>query len=900
MKDWYRRDCPDTLHALQVDPQQGLEQQAVAERLQAYGYNELAAKHKKGVLRILGNQLKEVLVVILLAAAAINGLLLHEYLDTAVILVIVVINTLLGFWQEYKADKALAALKKMSEPAARVRRGGVVREIPVRELVPGDILLIQAGNIIPADARLIVSAGLRVRESTLTGESVPVEKDHAFIANDEPAIADRVNMVFRGTTAVLGRGEAVVTATGMRTELGKIASMLEQVKEEPTPLQKRLEQLGYVLALSAVVLILLVAAVSFLNRQDVVITIKTSVSMAVAAIPEGLPAVVTISLALGARKLFRRKSLIRNLPSVETLGSVTVICSDKTGTLTQNKMTVTTLVCGDKEVALEEIRPGNIITSDPHPALLLMGGCLCNDAEMRSDNNEPGADGDPTETALVSAAFKAGLDKTDLERLFPRRDELPFSSERKRMTTVHDMPQASAWDTVFRTVFPGLHPARFALTKGAVDELLEVCAYTLSRGKLHPLTDTEKQKLLAHNRTLAGRGMRIIGVAVKPLKTRRGRISAHAEQDLIFIGMTAMIDPVRREVKKAVQTCRKAGIRPVMITGDHPATALAIAKQLGITRENTCINGRDLERLNPEELADLAQSVSVYARVNPEHKTRLVDALQSRGQVVAMTGDGVNDAPALKAADIGVAMGITGTDVSKQAADMVLLDDNFATIVNAVREGRTIYDNIKRFIRYILSGNIGEILVMLFGPLFGLALPLLPLQILWINLVTDGAPAVAMGYEPPERDVMQRPPFYRGESVFAGGTGRQIIWTGIFMALICLGLGLFFALSGAAEEKWRTVIFTTVTLCQLQLALGVRSSQTSILKLNPFSNIPLAVSIAVTFLLQLMLIYLPFFQLIFKTVSLSSAELGLCVAASLLVLFGVEVEKVVLRKKKVA
>ncbi len=898
MNDWYRTDCPHTLHALQVDPQQGLGHEAIAERLQTYGYNELAAKHKRNALRILGDQLRQVLVIILLAAAAINGLLLHEYLDTAVILVIVVLNTLLGFWQEYKADKALAALKKLAEPAVKVRRGGVTREIPAKELVPGDILLIQAGNIIPADARLIASFGLRVRESTLTGESVPVEKDHAFTAPGELILADRANMVFRGTTAVLGRGEAVVTVTGMHTELGKIASMLEQVKEEPTPLQKRLGQLGYVLALSAVVLILLVAAVSFLNRQDVIITVKTAISMAVAAIPEGLPAVVTISLALGARKLFRRNSLIRNLPSVETLGSVTVICSDKTGTLTQNKMTVTALVTGDREVALEGLRPGNIIKSNPHLALLLMGGALCNDAEIHTDSAEPDADGDPTETALAFAAHKAGLDKAELERLFPRRDELAFSSERKRMTTVHDIPPASTWDAVFRTVFPDGHPVRFALTKGAVDELLDVCTYILSRGKLLPLTDADKWKLLTHNRSLADRGMRIIGMAVKPLKTRRGRISVRTERDLIFIGMSAMIDPVRREVKTAVQTCRKAGIRPVMITGDHPATALAVAKQLGITRDNTYVSGRDLERLNAEELADTAQTVSVYARVNPEHKTRLVDALQSRGQVVAMTGDGVNDAPALKAADIGVAMGITGTDVSKQAADMVLLDDNFATIVNAVREGRTIYDNIKRFIRYILSGNLGEILVMLFGPLLGLALPLLPLQILWINLVTDGAPAVAMGYEPAEQGVMQRPPFRRGESMFTRGTGRQIIWTGIFMAVACLGLGLFFALSGAAEEKWRTVIFTTVTLCQLQLALGVRSSHTSIFKLSPSSNIPLAVSVAATFVLQLLLIYLPFFQLIFKTVPLSPAELGLCLTASLLILLGVEVEKTVLRKKK--
>jgi len=900
MTDWHTTDHVQALHALEVTPERGLSSSAAAARLQQYGSNELKEKNRKSAVRILLEQLKGVLVIILLAAAFINGAILHEYLDMAVILVIVVLNTLLGFWQEYKAEEALAALKKLAAPNVRVRRDGAVREISAKELVPGDILIIETGNIIPADARLILTAGLRVQESTLTGESEPVEKDHTFTPTDDCVPADRKNMVFMGTVVTMGRAEAVVTATGMHTELGKIASMLAEVKEDQTPLQKRLAKLGFVLALSAVLLILIVAAVSFLNNPDIVITIKTAISMAVAAIPEGLPAVVTISLALGARKLFRKNSLIRNLPSVETLGSVTVICSDKTGTLTRNKMTVTKLAFAGKAYTIEELAKKNIISARPYAALQLLGGSLCNDTAVNTEKNEPALTGDPTETALAAAGIKAGLVKPELEALFPRVDELPFTSERKCMTTVHKYTGPSAWDKPFDTLFGNHDAGYFAVTKGAVDALLEKCASVFKGGKTVELDDRLKQELQAQNRGLAADGMRVIGVALRPLKKKRAKISESIERGLVFIGMSGMIDPVRPEIKKAVSTCKKAGIRPIMITGDHPLTAVAIARKIGIIRDNTYLSGSELSRMNEDELLEVCKSVSVYARVNPEHKTRLVDALQKQGQVVAMTGDGVNDAPALKSADIGVAMGIAGTDVSKQAADMVLLDDNFATIVGAVKEGRTIYDNIKRFIRYILSGNIGEILVMLFGPLLGLPLPLLPLQILWINLVTDGAPAVAMGYELPEKNTMDRPPYLPQESVFARGTGRQILWGGVFIALVSLGTGLLYALGGAAEQTWRTVIFTTLTLCQLMLALGVRSTHTSILALNPFSNLPLLLAVAVTFLLQLLLIYVPFLQIVFKTAPLSPGQLGACIGAGLLVLAGVEIEKAVAGRKKVA
>lgn len=900
MKHLYKKDAAHTLHTLQVAADKGLDREAAITRREQYGSNELVEKDKKGALRILFDQLKEVMVIILLVAALFNGAVLHEYLDTIVILIIVVLNTLLGFWQEYKAEEALAALKKLVVPHVRVRRNGVVREISSKELVPGDIILIEAGNIVPADARLISSANLRVQEATLTGESEPVTKDHSFVAKKNIEIADRKNMLFMGTIITYGRGQAVVTATGMQTELGKIAYMLQEVKEEQTPLQKRLSKLGYVLALSAVLLILIVASVSFITNQDLILTIKTAISMAVAAIPEGLPAVVTIALALGARKLFIHKSLIRNLPSVETLGSVTVICSDKTGTLTQNKMSVTKVALAHKTISVDKLNSQNILHNQADAGLLLLAGTLCNDSTVTQEKNKFHTTGDPTESALAVAGFEAGFIKHETEDILPRTGELPFSSKRKRMTTVHKILPSTQFDKLFAPLLKTSKMELLAFTKGAVDSLLDISTHVLVGKDVVMLTPEYKQKLSKYNRKFAGLSMRVIGAACKPIKNKKVKISENLENDLIFIGMAAMIDPVRPEIKKAVRTCKKAGIRPIMITGDHPLTALAIAKQVDISRDESYLTGADLSRLSMKELTQVVKTVSVYARVSPEHKMKLVDALQSEGHIVAMTGDGVNDAPALKSADIGVAMGITGTDVSKQASDMVLLDDNFATIVRAVKEGRTIYDNIKRFIRYILTGNVGEILVMLFGPLLGLPLPLLPLQILWINLVTDGAPAVAMGYEQPEPDTMNRPPYSPRESVFARGVGRQVVWVGFLVAVISLSVGLIFALNGRAPETWRTMIFSTLTFCQLQLAFSVRSTKTSIFRLNLFSNLPLIIAIVSTFILQLLLIYLPYLQTIFRTVPLSIQELAVCIGASFLIIIGVEIEKVVLQKNKVA
>jgi Ca2+-transporting ATPase len=897
MKHLYKKDAAHALRALQVEADNGLNDAEALKRKEKYGSNELVEKDKKSALRILFDQLKEVMVIILLAAAVINGVFLNEYVDTIVILIIVVLNTLLGFWQEYKAEEALAALKKLAVPHVRVRRNGVVKEISSKELVPGDIILVEAGNIIPADARLITSANLRAQEATLTGESESVQKDHSFAAKKDLEIADQKNMLFMGTIITFGRGEAVVTATGMLTELGKIATMLQEVKEEQTPLQKRLSKLGYVLALSAVLLILVVASISFLNNQDPVITLKTAISMAVAAIPEGLPAVVTIALALGARKLFIHKSLIRNLPSVETLGSVTVICSDKTGTLTQNKMTVTKIALIHRTINIDKLTSANILHKQTDAGLLLLAGTVCNDSTVAKEKDKFHTTGDPTESALAVAGYEAGIIKDETESVLPRESELPFSSERKRMTTLHKILPQAQFDPLFAPLLKTIKTNLISFTKGAVDSLLEISTHVLEGKDVVPLTTEYKQKLLKHNQKFAGQGMRVIGTACKPIKNKKVKITEKIENDLIFIGMAAMIDPVRLEIKSAVRTCKKAGIRPIMITGDHPLTALAIAKQVDITRDESYLTGTDLSRLSVEELKQVIKTVSVYARVSPEHKMKLVDALQSEGHIVAMTGDGVNDAPALKSADIGVAMGITGTDVSKQASDMVLLDDNFATIVDAVKEGRTIYDNIKRFIRYILTGNVGEILVMLFGPLLGLPLPLLPLQILWINLVTDGAPAVAMGYELPEQDTMNRPPYSPRESVFARGVGRQIIWAGILVAALSLGVGLIFAYNGAEEATWRTMIFSTLTFCQLQLALSVRSTKTSIFKLNFFANIPLVIAVLSTFVLQLLLIYIPYLQTIFKTTPLHIYELMVCIGASLLIIIGVEIEKRILQKK---
>lgn len=899
--EFYKKNIDKTIEELSTTKETGLSHKEAVSRLLKQGKNELVEKGQKGFLSILFDQVKEVMVVILFVAAVLS-LLLHEIVDAVVIFIIIILNTILGFWQEFKAEKAIAALKKLAVPYVRVRRDGKVQEISATDLVSGDIILMESGNIVPADARLIESANLRVQESTLTGESEPVEKSSSTVLLKNVPIGDRKNMVYMGTIVTFGRAEAVVTATGMKTELGKIATMLQEVEEEQTPLQKRLAKLGGVLAAAALILIIIVSGISALRQETAKVMFMTAISMAVAAIPEGLPAVVTIALALGARKMLRKKSLIRNLPSVETLGSVTIICSDKTGTLTQNRMTVTEAVLPGKIYPMEEAvkaagRDGEEIS------LLLACGALCNDAvltfhkDFAVDRVKDAFDlvGDPTEGALVVAAEKVNINKQEMEKLFPRVAEYPFSSDRKRMSTVHT--PIAGLDPRLKKIFnPVLVPGKsIVITKGSVDGLLTISSRYLNRGKVEDLQPEMREKILKQNAGLAGNGIRVLGIAVKPIEQDEIADSSRFEQNLIFIGMTGMIDPVRPEAIDAVLTCKKAGIKPVMITGDHPLTALHIAKELGITEKDECITGQQLSEMNFIDLEKIAGEVSVYARVSPEHKMKLIDALQNRGNIVAMTGDGVNDAPALKSADIGVSMGITGTDVAKQSSDMVLLDDNFATIVTAVNEGRTIYDNIKKFIKYILTGNTGEIIVMLFGPLLGMPLPLLPIQILWINLVTDGAPGIALGYELPEKDTMERPPYKPKESLFARGVGRQIIWVGFLVAFLSLAVGYYFYTTFGENSPWQTMVFTTLTFCQMMYALCVRFNRASVFTRNPFTNPALVIAVLSTLGLQFMLIYVPFFQGIFKTVALSLQQLVICFAASVVIILAVETEKLVFR-----
>ena len=821
--------------------------------------------------------------------------------DTIAILIVVALNSALGVVHEHRAERAMAMLKRLAVPIVKVRRDGQVREVPSRELVPGDIVLLEAGNVVPADCRLLESANLRAQESSLTGESEPVEKASRVVADPDVPIGDRLNMVYSGTIIIHGRGQAVVVATGMRTELGRIAELIQTVDREPTPLQRRLDQLGRVLAILAVVLVAIIFAEGVMRGETLRLMFLTAVSMAVAAVPEGLPAVVAIALALGAQRMLKRHVVIRKLLAVETLGSVTVICSDKTGTLTENRMTVTVLDVAGQRLDVKqplhgaspagEMEPGRAIVpgDDSALTLLLVGGALCNDAVLVPQPEQPRhfhTIGDPTEGALVMAAARFHLRKPDLELVFPRVAEAPFSSDRRRMTTVHEMPATSIpaapgmeplWEHG-----PVLSPRRYlAFTKGAAEPLTQISGSIWTGGRIAPMTDQWRSRVMqAHNR-LAQDGYRVLGVAFKLLaEAPVGDVTA-IEQDLVFVGLVGMNDPPRPEVRQAVATCRDAGIRAVMITGDHPLTARYVARQLGISGDEAgIVTGQDLGRMSDAELRDTVSRTSVFARVSPEHKLQIVQALQAQGQVVAMTGDGVNDAPALRRADIGVAMGITGTEVSKEAADMVLSDDNFATIVAAVEEGRVIYDNIRKFIKYLLTSNTGELWVMLIAPFLGMPLPLLPLQILWINLVTDGLPALALSVEPAERQAMQRAPVSPTENILGGGLLGQIAWGGLVLGLTPLGMGFYYLRMG--HEGWQTMVFTTLPLSQLAYVLAVRSRRDSFFRIGALTNAPLALTVAMTFLLQMMVTYTPFWQDLLSTRALTGEELAVSLSLATL------------------
>ncbi|MFP4101174.1 cation-translocating P-type ATPase [Coleofasciculus sp.] len=920
MTTWYTLNLVDVLKQLNTDAAIGLSENEARQRQDIYGLNQLTDRPLESPWKILWEQFTETVVVVLIVAAVVSAVL-GEYKDAIAIFAIVVFNAILGFRQEYQAERAIAALKKLAVPTVKVRRDGILEQLSARELVPGDIVLLESGNLVPADCRLLESSNLRTSEASLTGESEPIDKFAQRIATANLPLAERQNMAYMGTVISYGRALAVVTETGMKTELGQIATAIQGIEREATPLQQRLDQLGWILAIAIVILVLVIFGLGLLQGESVRLMFLMAVSLAVAAIPEGLPAVVTIALALGAQRMLKQRALIRKLPAVETLGSVTTICSDKTGTLTQNRMTVTRLdVIGHQiELTMPELdelmmpseknEQSQRLKAEPTTALLLTAATLCNDAiaEFHLEQSNPiQVLGDPTETALIVAATRFGLWKTDIEHVFERITEVPFDAERKRMTTVHQLPTTAdkcpeelSWLKPWELLFN--HTPYIAFTKGAVDSLLEISTQVWFDEQITPLNNSWYEKLSHANNQLAENGIRVLGIAVRPIDSHilatlpLERHEDILEKDLIFIGMIGMIDPPRPEVKQAVLTCQKAGIRPIMITGDHPLTARHIASEVGISTNGLMLTGQDMAKLSVSELTEKVDEVSVYARVSPQNKLEIVQALQNRGQIVAMTGDGVNDAPALKKAEIGVAMGLTGTDVAKEAADMVLLDDNFATIVAATQEGRVIYDNVRKFIKYTLTGNCGELWVIILAPFLGMPLPLLPLQILWINLLADGLLALALGVEPAEPNIMSRPPHNPQESVFSRGVGRDIVWIGLLLGLVLLVVDYHYWFTGQAA--WQTMVFSILAFSRIGLAQSMRSERESIFRLNLLSNKPLLGAVVLTFLLQLAVVYVPFLQDIFNTTGLSLYDLGISLAMSTIVIWAMELDKGLRRYK---
>lgn len=898
---WHHDDVATSLAALATTTN-GLSDAVAAERRGQVGLNELREQQARQPLRMLLEQFTNVMVLILLAAALLS-LFLDKLLEAGAIFAIVGLFALLGFFQEYRAERAITALKRLTVPTVRTYRNGQLVELSARDLVPGDVILLEAGNLVPADLRIIESANLRIQEAALTGESLPTSKQSEPLAQLEVPLAERRNMGYMGTMVSYGRGRAVVVATGMRTELGKIANLLQQVSHAPTPLQQRLDRVGKQLAIAGIVVALLILVVGIAMGESPGVMILTSISVAVAVIPEGLPAVVTFTLALGGQRMLRRHALIRKLPAVETLGSVTVICSDKTGTLTENRMTVTRIVAAEtEEGSALSVQPSHesqkLDLKDYNQAhgLLLAAGVLCNDAEL---SIRPGTDGysmlgDPTEGALLVAAARAGLLKAELQQALPRVGELPFDSERKRMTTLHtrdggalDQRLALAWGQ--KGFMASVE--QLAITKGAVDGLLEITSQVWANGRAEELDEAWRAKILAENSTLASNGMRVLGMAFRPLPAATA--TELIERELIFLGLVAMIDPPRPEVAAAVATCRVAGIRPLMITGDHPLTASYIARELGITQDGVVVTGAELDGVSDAALPKLVARSNVFARVSPEHKLKIVAALRSQGHVVAMTGDGVNDAPALKQADIGVAMGITGTDVAREASDIVLRDDNFATIVAAVEEGRVIYDNLRRFVKFAVAGNIGKVVVMLFWPILlsvsGLPsvtmIALLPLQLLWLNLMTDGLLGLSMGFEPAERGVMQRPPHRPSDGIFAGGMAWQTIWVGILIGLLSLGAGGWYYWQGLSQ--WQTVMVTSLAFLQVFQALATRSNSASLWSIGIFSNRVMWTIIMLVVGLQLLALYTPL-SIFLGMQALTIFDLLLCIGLGVVLLGAIE------------
>lgn len=877
---WHTLAVDEALQRLEVKTAEGLTTSAAAERLHKFGPNVLQEQGGRSALKILWEQVTSTMALILTAAAILSGLV-GSFRDSATILAIVVLFALLGFVQDYRAERAIAALRRLAVPLVRVRRDHQVQELPAVDLVPGDIVLLEAGSVAPADCRLLEAHALRVQESLLTGESEAVEKQTAALSEADLAVGDRRNLVFMGTLVVTGRAEAVVTATGMATELGRIATLLQQVGQEWTPLQKRLDRLGKVLAVVSIAVAALIFGIGLLRGEGIKEMLMLAVSVAVAAIPEGLPAVVTITLALGAQRMLQRRALIRRLPAVETLGSVTVICSDKTGTLTENRMTVTGLVS-----AAQALAGDGAATAQPEASerLLLAIGLLCNDAVLTSEEGAHEVLGDPTEGALVVAAASAGLLREHLEQKLPRIAEIPFDSVSKRMVTVHRLTESCS--SLLPTL-PLPSDGRLLAAKGALDSILPLCT-DLLLDNMTALTEQHRQALQRTADRYADQGQRVLALAVRLLKTGADDGLETLQQGFCLVGLCAMSDPPRQEAAEAVARCLSAGIRPVMITGDHPLTAQAIAHQIGISSSPDVLTGRELDRLSPAEFDAVVNRVSVYARVAPEHKLRIVDAIQRQNGVAAMTGDGVNDAPALKKADVGVSMGKVGTDVAREASDMVLLDDNFATIVAAVEEGRTIYDNIRKFVVFSVAGNTGKILAVLLLPFIGMSMPLTPLQLLWLNLLTDGLLGLGMGVERPEPDVMQRPPIASGSQIFDRGALRYVLVTGSLIGGLCMAVAW---VTWRADGPWQTVLFVSLALAQVAQAMSLRSFRSSFVSMGLFSNPWLLIMALCVVLLQAAAVYLAPLQGFFKTVSLAGTQLWLVLLPATVVFVLLEGEK---------
>ena len=893
MKKCYQQSIDEIVKYSKTDLKTGLSSAEVKKRLNEVGPNQLEEKKGRTPWDMFLGQFKNVLVLILLIAALVS-FILGEVSDAIVIAIILILNAALGVAQEYKAEKSLAALKKLTTPNALVIRNRKQARIKATQLVPGDIVLLESGDHIPADLRLTMATNLKIQEAILTGESVPVEKKSDLIDKENVSLGDQNNLAFMGTAVISGRGRGIVSATGMKTEMGQIARMLEEQKQEETPLQKKLNQVGKKLGLIILIVVGFVVLLGSLRGIPFFDMFLVGISLAVAAVPEGLPAVVTIVLALGVQRMIKKHVIVRRLPAVETLGATTVICSDKTGTLTQNQMTVRKLVLPEKNIEVEgegyqpvgkfyqteqEIQP----QIDPDLSLLLKGAVLCNNAELQKNNDSEQWEiiGDPTEGALVVTAAKAGYAKKKLEEDYPRVNEFPFDSDRKRMSTLHQTP----------------HGNQIIFVKGAPDQVLDFCEYYQKNGSTEEMGESIKNKVLSQNRELAQEALRVLAIAYKPVDIKKIENSDRikeiedAEKELTFLGLMAMIDPPRKEAIESVKTCLRAGIHPIMITGDYSLTAKAIAAELGIYRSgDRLITGNDLEKMSQSELEEAVRNTTIFARVSPRHKRRIVSALQNNKQVVAMTGDGVNDAPALKESDIGIAMGIAGTDVTKEASDMILTDDNFASIVAAVEEGRKIYQNIKKFIHYLISCNLGEIIAISGAILIGLPSPLIPIQILWVNLVTDGLPALALGLDPTEEDIMRRPPRDPNAGIFSGKMGFNIFSQGIFIGFLAL-CAFYLGFAFYSLDIARTMAFATLSFSQLSQSLNSRSEKYSIFKIGLFTNLYLIIAILISGFLQFIVISMTSLQVFFKTVPLTLNQCWIIIILSLSPIIYVELLK---------